>query len=85
MAGSVLIQVECYSGSRVDESPRSFLVSGRRHEVAQIVDRWYQASRDPAVPASDYYKVRTVEGLLYIIRLDRESSAWYLVTAGSPW
>jgi len=79
MIRSVRIQVESYSGYRNDETPRRFLWNNRRYEIEEIIDRWYQASRDPAVPTSDYFKVRTADALLYIIRLDRQSSAWYLM------
>jgi hypothetical protein len=78
----VRIQVESYSGYRNDETPRTFIWNNRRYEVVEIIDRWYQASRNPAVPTSDYFKVRAADALLYIIRLDRQSSAWYLMKTG---
>ena len=79
----VRIQVESYSGYRNDEAPRSFFWNNRRYEIVEIIDRWYQASRDPAVPPSDYFKVRTADSLSYIISLDRHSSTWYLLETGS--
>jgi len=78
----VRIQVESYSGYRSDETPRSFLWNNRRYEIVEIIDRWYQASRDPAVPPFDYFKVRAADALPYIIRLDRRSSSWYLMKTG---
>jgi hypothetical protein len=91
MARAIPIQVECYAGYRSEESPRSFSLDGRRYEIEEIVDRWYQGSRDPAVPACDYFKVRaaggilaaTEGGILFILRMDRESFSWYLMEAGS--
>lgn len=83
MTRFVRIQVESYSGYRNDETPRRFLWNNRRYEIVEIVDRWYQASRDPAVLTFDYFKVRAEDALLYIIRLDRQSSAWYLMITGS--
>ena len=79
----VPIQVECYSGYKNEETPRSFIWNNRRHEILEIVDRWYQASREPAVPTSDYFKIRADDALLYVIRLDRRSLAWYLMEQGS--
>jgi hypothetical protein len=79
----VPIQVESYSGYKSDESPRRFMWNNHRYEIVEIIDTWYQASRDPAVPAADYFKVRAADTLQYIIRLDRQSSAWYLMEAGS--
>jgi hypothetical protein len=79
----VPIQVESYSGYRRDETPLSFIWNNRRYEILEIIDRWYQATMDPAVSPSDYFKVRGADALLYVIRLDRQSSAWYLVEKGS--
>jgi hypothetical protein len=77
----VRIQVDCYAGYKGEESPRSFVWNDRRHEVEEIVDRWYQASRDPQIPACDYFKVRTADGALFLLRMDRETSTWHLVRA----
>jgi hypothetical protein len=73
------VQVECYAGYKDDETPRGFTWNDRRYDIQEIVDRWYQASQDPMIAASDYYKVRTVEGTLFIIRRDRETLVWQLV------
>ena len=81
MARTIPIQVECYAGYRSEESPRSFSLDGRRYEIEEIVDRWYQGSRDPAVPACDYFKVRAAGGLLFMLRMDRTTFSWYLVEA----
>ncbi|MCX7038042.1 MAG: hypothetical protein NT005_02750 [Spirochaetes bacterium] len=75
----VPIKVGCYEGSKAEETPRWFTLNEQRFDIEEIVDRWYQASQDPTVTASDYYKVRTVEGTLFVIRRDRETLAWQLV------
>ncbi len=81
MMRPVPIEVECHAGYKGDESPRSFTWDGRRHEIAEIVDRWYQGSRDPAAAACDYYRVRASEGGVFVLRLDRDSLRWHLVDA----
>jgi hypothetical protein len=63
MIRSVPIKVECYSGYRNDETPRSFIWNNRRYEIVEIIDRWYQTSREPAVPTSDYFKIRAEDTL----------------------
>jgi hypothetical protein len=75
------IQVDCYAGYKGEEAPRSFLWNDRRYQVEEIVDRWYQASRDPQIPACDYFRVRAADGALFVLRMDREASAWHLVQA----
>ncbi len=79
MVRLIPIQVECYAGYRGDESPRALVLNGQRRDIEEIVDRWYQAGRDPSVAASDYYRVRTADGSLLLIRLDRDAQAWHLV------
>lgn len=66
------------------DTPRSFIWNDRRYEIEEIVDRWYQASRDPGAAAYDYFKVRAANDSLFIIRMDCASFAWYLVKAIAP-
>ncbi len=81
MVRLIAVEVECYAGYKGEETPRGFTWNGRRHDIREIVDRWYQAGRDPVLPASDYYKVRTTEGALFILRRDQETMTWHLVEA----
>ncbi len=78
MRGFVAVDVEAYAGYKAGESPRAFSWRGRRVVIEEVVDRWYQASRDPSLPSADYFKVRTTDGEVFILRLDNESQAWYL-------
>ena len=41
------IHVECYSGHKANERPVAFIYEGRRREVEEIVDRWYEGGVDP--------------------------------------
>ena len=36
------IEVESYSGYKGEESPRAFVHLGKRFEVLEILDRWYE-------------------------------------------
>lgn len=72
-------RVECYAGSRAEEEPRAVWVEGLRLEVAEVVDRWYQGSAEPASPAVAYFRVRTADGEIRLLRHDEASRAWYLV------
>ncbi len=44
------IQVECYSGYRVNERPAAFTFRERRRDVLEIVDRWYEGGIDASRP-----------------------------------
>ncbi len=62
------INVESYSGYRADERPTAFTYQGRRWEVAEIVDRWYGQGLEAGRPQASYFKVRTTEGAIFILR-----------------
>jgi hypothetical protein len=55
------LSVECYSGRKADERPVRFWLAGKQYEVEIVLDQWYD-------PESIFYKVRTPDGNLYILR-----------------
>jgi hypothetical protein len=73
------ITVQAYAGYKAEETPRAFELEGRRIVVAEITDRWYQAGRDPTLPSASYFKVRSEEGGVYLLKRDNESLQWYAV------
>jgi hypothetical protein len=77
---TIPIRVECYAGYKADESPRFLFWEGRRFEVREILDRWYEGGNYPTIPSADYFKVSLREGGEVIIRLDRGGHSWYLVS-----
>jgi len=68
---TIKIQVECYAGSRAEESPRSFSIGHRKIKVSEIIDRW--------LPAHSYFKLCGDDGGIYIIRYDQESNVWEMI------
>lgn len=70
------IAVECYSGHRANERPVAFTLGDQRFEVEEIVDRWYEGGTEPGRPELHYYKVRTNEGQLFLLRYDVLFDAW---------
>jgi len=70
------IQVECYSGYKINESPKAFTYQGHRQEVQAIVDRWYEGGIDPARPEVSYFKVKTTEDRIFILRYLSLFDAW---------
>jgi hypothetical protein len=73
------IEVESYSGYKADEYPVSFYWKGKKFEIKEITDRWYQS--DPTVEwlVINYFKVLTRNNLQCIIKHDIEIDKWYLV------
>ena len=70
------VEVECYSGYRVNERPVAFIFQNRRWEVDEIIDRWYEGGQRPSQPALDYFKVRTSEGRVFLLRYNSLFDAW---------
>jgi hypothetical protein len=71
-----LIDVECYSGYRANERPVAFSFDERRWEVAEIIDRWYEGGPQSNQPALDFFKVRTTEGRIFLLRYNSLFDAW---------
>jgi hypothetical protein len=71
------ISVECYSGHRADERPVAFRLRDRRFEVEQIVDRWYEGGVEPGRPELHYFKIRTNDGQLFLLRHDVLFDVWF--------
>jgi protein-tyrosine-phosphatase len=74
------IRVRCYEGYKGSESPRSFTWAGRTHDIAKILDRWYDNGPDPRSEVTDYFKVQTGEGSVYIIKHSRIFDSWAIRT-----
>jgi len=70
------IQVECYSGYKANERPIAFTYHGRRMEISEIIDRWYEGGVKPDQPVIDYFKVRTSEGQVFLLRYLSLFDAW---------
>jgi len=69
------LNVECYSGRKVDERPIRFRLEGRQYLVEAVLDQWYD-------PEGIFYKVRADDGNLYILRQQTSTpdGAWDLVS-----
>ena len=65
------IRVACYSGYRGEETPRRIVIGDRHLEVVDIIDRWL-------APQHRYFKCRTGEGAIWIIRHDMATLEWEL-------
>jgi hypothetical protein len=72
------IKVECHSGYKADEYPKYFYRDDERFEIQEITDRWYQGDSDPKFPVSNYFKVKTDSGEIYLIKHDLNRDEWYL-------
>jgi hypothetical protein len=70
------IQVECHSGYKANEYPVAFTFQGHRWEVSEILDRWYEGGIKSNDPVIDYFKVKTAEGRVFLLRYLRLFDSW---------
>jgi len=68
----IQIIVECYSGYRGEETPRTIWVGSRRIEVRELIDRWL-------APDHRYFKFKGDDQGIYIIRHDGAAHLWELI------
>ncbi|NLI80219.1 MAG: hypothetical protein GX443_00815 [Deltaproteobacteria bacterium] len=57
---------------------------GKRYTVHEILDRWYEGHMDSTRLPLRYFKVKTGEGLIFILRHHEFFGAWSLLITGSP-
>lgn len=55
--------------------PQTFMNNGLRREVTDILDRWYEGG-SPGRPAVRYFKIRTGDGSVFILRHAVIFDAW---------
>ncbi|MBW2674102.1 MAG: hypothetical protein JRD89_11925 [Deltaproteobacteria bacterium] len=73
------VDVACYDGYKAHERPRTFVFRGWRWEVSEIIDRWYEGGREAGGPSLDYFKVRTREGPVFLLRYNALFDGWAIV------
>ncbi len=62
------------------QEPVSFVWRGKRHDVDQIVDRWYEGHMDSTRMPMLYFRVRTRSGEIFILRYHEFFRSWSIVT-----
>jgi hypothetical protein len=72
------IAVECYAGYKGEESPRAFTYLGKRYEIQEILDRWDEEGRSPEGLRQEYFKVKTPDGGVFLMRYTPALQSWAL-------
>jgi hypothetical protein len=68
---SLPIRVDAYSGYKANERPRQFVLDEEIHEIATVLDQWYE-------PSATYFKVQITDRKTYLLRYDEEADEWTL-------
>ena len=72
------IKVECKSGYKANEYPIKFYWDNICFEINDIMDRWFQGDLNPDYPPANYFKVKTNDKKIYILKHDEHSHKWFL-------
>ena len=70
------IEVMAYSGYRGQETPRAFMLGGRRIEVVEIQERWIEEGIGDRA-TKRFFKVKGRDGGIYQIFYDEKTAEWY--------
>jgi hypothetical protein len=65
------MKVECYAGYKGDQYPKRFTLGEQVLEVVDVQDQWYS-------PSSEYFRVLTNDGNIYVLRHDQDKDVWTL-------
>lgn len=71
MGDPLTVAVDCYEGSRGEETPRRFSFEDQLVEIRTVVDQW-------RTPDYRYFKVKTAVSENYTLRQDVRSGTWEL-------
>lgn len=67
------VKVKCYAGYRGEQEPVGFFLGERHIRVAEILDRWL-------APDHRYFKLRSTDGAVYILRHDEALGIWEITS-----
>jgi len=78
----ISIKVKCHSGYKADEYPLLFYWDNICFEIQELLDRWYEKGLNPDFPATNYFKVKTMDQKVYILKHEPNTDKWFLLIWG---
>ena len=74
--GRLEVRVECYAGSRGEETPRCLYLGPRRIRVEAVLEQWL-------APEHRYFRLRGEDGGVYVVRYGIAADRWELTLVDS--
>ena len=74
------IKVACYSGYKGEERPVAFVWRGKRIQIVEIRNRWYEQGIEAGRGTRSFFQVRAPDNRVYLIFQDQLSGEWFLET-----
>ncbi len=71
------IEVSAYSGSRGEETPRSFVFRNYRIEVIRILDMWIEEGLERG-SRKRFFKLKGSDGYVYKIYFGEATGEWFI-------
>jgi len=75
------IELTAYSGSRGEEIPRSFILSGEKIDAVSILDMWIE-EESAERRRKRFYKVKGSDGYTHTVYYDETEKRWFLGKTG---
>jgi len=69
---------------REAQEPYGFEWRNKRFDIALIVDRWYEGHLDSKRMPLRYFRVKTADGEIYILRYHELFRAWGIMVRRQP-
>jgi hypothetical protein len=70
------IRVTAYSGHKGEETPRAFVLGGKRIEVVEIQESWVEEKIGDRT-TKRFFKVKGSDGGIYKIFYDEKTAEWH--------
>ncbi len=70
------VRVMAYSGNRGEETPRAFVLSGKKIEVVEIQEGWIEEGIEERT-IKRFFKVTGSDGGIHKIFYDEKTAEWY--------
>lgn len=72
------LEVECYSGYKEAETPRSFVLGGLNLTVLAILKTWKEESVNKGQARKTFFKIRANDAKIYILSHNELTDEWLL-------
>jgi len=70
------VTVVAYSGYRGEETPREFILHGKKMEVVEIVSAWIEQGTG-CKPIKRFFEVKGNDGSIHKIHYDEDKKEWF--------
>jgi len=70
------IRVDAYSGYRGEETPREFILHGKKVEVLEVLSAWVEEGTGYKA-IKRFFKVKGNDGLIHKIHYDENKKEWF--------